>query len=198
MMPHILILAAGGSSRLGQPKQLVKLAGRPALHITVSNAVAVAGHATTVVLGAHARELTYLFEHSAASWVINRGWEEGMASSIRAGIAALPPACDAAMILLGDQIMVSADDLHRLVSAWKGAEGVIAASQYDQQMGVPAIFPSFCFSELGSLRGDQGARSVLERNRDRVVRVSMPTAAIDLDTPEQLAELSQRFNNQKE
>lgn len=193
MLPHILVLAAGASRRLGQPKQLVKLGGRSALHITVTNAVAVARSSVTVVLGAHARDLTYLFERSAASWIINREWEEGMASSIRAGIAALPPACEAAMILLGDQVAVTADDLHRLISAWKGAEGSIAASQYSQTTAVPAIFPSFCFSELASLRGDQGARAVIARNADRVVRVPMPNAALDLDTPEQLDALTRRF-----
>lgn len=193
MVPHILVLAAGASRRLGQPKQLVKLGGRSALHITVTNAVAVARSSVTVVLGAHARDLTYLFERSAASWIINREWEEGMASSIRAGIAALPPACEAAMILLGDQVAVTADDLHRLISAWKGAEGSIAASQYSQMTAVPAIFPSFCFSELASLRGDQGARAVIAGNADRVVRVPMPNAALDLDTPEQLGELTRRF-----
>jgi molybdenum cofactor cytidylyltransferase len=196
-MPHILVLAAGASRRLGQPKQLVKLGGRSALHITVSNAVAVAGHAVTVVLGAHARELSHLFQHSPVSWTINREWQQGMGSSIRVGIAALPPACEAVMILLGDQVAVSADDLRRLIAAWKGAEGVIAASQYDQTIGVPAIFPSFCFNELGVLQGDQGARAVLERHRDRIVKVPMASAAVDLDTPEQLAELTKRFENKE-
>ncbi len=197
MIPQILILAAGSSSRLGQPKQLVKLGGRPALHITISNAVGVAGHAVTVLLGAQAREMTYLLERSPASWVINRSWEEGMASSIRAGVAALPSGSEAALILLGDQVAVTSDDLKRLISAWNGADAVIAASQYERHVGVPAVFPAFCFPELASLRGDQGARSVLERNRDRVIRVPMPNAAIDLDTPEQLAALTGRFNNEE-
>jgi molybdenum cofactor cytidylyltransferase len=198
MLPHILVLAAGASRRLGQPKQLVTLGGRTALHIAVSNAVAVAGPAVTVVLGAYARDLTYLFERSPASWIINRAWEEGMASSIRAGVAALPPACEAAMILLGDQVAITRDDLQRLIGAWRGTEGLIAASQYAHKTGVPAIFPASCFSELAALRGDQGARAVLERNRDRLVRVPLPNAALDLDTPEQLAELSKRFGNEKD
>lgn len=191
---HVLILAAGASTRLGQPKQLVKLGGRPALHIVVSNAVSLAGHGVTVVIGAHAREMTHLLAHSPASVIVNRHWEEGMGSSLRFGVAALPPACDAVLVLLGDQVGVTADDLKRLASAWKGEESMIAASVYDQHVGVPAIFPRLCFSELMDVRGDHGARSVLERNSYRLVRVPMPNAAIDLDTPEDLAALTERFN----
>lgn len=193
---HILVLAAGASRRLGQPKQLVKLAGRPALHGVVANAVALAGSAVTVVIGAHASELTRLLAHSSASVVVNRQWEEGMASSIRRGLAALPSTCDAVLILLGDQVAVTADDLKRLAGAWKEQDGVIATATYDRHVGVPAIFPRMCFSELAELRGDQGARKLLERHSYWLVRVPMPNAAIDLDTPEDLAALTQKSTKQ--
>jgi molybdenum cofactor cytidylyltransferase len=191
---HVVILAAGGSARLGQPKQLVQLGGRPALHIVVTTAMAIAGPAVTVVVGAHARELTYLLSHTAASFVVNRHWEEGMGSSLRCGVNSLPGTCDAALILLGDQVAVTTDDLKRLVSAWKGSGETVAAATYSRHVGVPAIFPRSCFPDLLELRGDQGARAVIERNQDRLVRVPMPNAAVDLDTPEQLAELTQRFS----
>ena len=190
---HILILAAGASTRLGQPKQLVRLGGRPALHIVVSNAVAVAGHAVTVVAGAHVRDMTYLLNQTPASVVVNRHWEEGMGSSLRFGVSSLPPACEAVLVLLGDQVAVTADDLRRLIGAWKGQEEVLAAAVYDRHEGVPAIFPRICFPELSALRGDQGARSVIQRNQFRLVRVPMPNAAIDLDTPEDLAAITERF-----
>jgi len=198
MSLHILVLAAGASTRLGQPKQLVKLGGRPALHRVVSNAVAIAGHSVTVVIGAYARDMTHLLGHSPASVIVNREWEEGMASSIRRGLAALPAACDAVMVLLGDQVAVTGDDLKRLVSAWKEQDSVIATATYERHVGVPAIFPRVCFSELAELRGDHGARLVLERNSYRLVRVPMPNAAIDLDTPEDLAALTERFRPTKE
>ena len=198
MTLHILVLAAGASTRLGQPKQLVKLGGRPALHRVVSNAVAIAGHAVTVVIGAHARDLTHLLGHSPASVILNRDWEEGMASSIRRGMTALPAGCEAVMILLGDQVAVTVDDLKRLVSAWKEQDSVIATATYERHVGVPAIFPRICFSELTELRGDTGARMVLERNSYRLVRVPMSNAAIDLDTPEDLAALTERFRIEKE
>jgi molybdenum cofactor cytidylyltransferase len=195
---HVLVLAAGASTRLGQPKQLVKLGGRPALHIVVSNAVSLAGHAVTVVVGAHAKDMTHLLAHSPASVIVNRHWQEGMGSSLRFGVASLPPACEAAMILLGDQVAVTADDLRRLASAWKGEESLIATSVYDQHVGVPAIFPRMCFPELADLRGDRGARSVIERNDYRLVRVPMSSAAIDLDTPADLAALTERFRKAEE
>lgn len=190
---HILVLAAGASSRLGQPKQLVHVAGRPLLHSVVSQATAIAGHAVTVVLGAHAMELTRLLQHSGVSTVVNRNWEEGMGSSIRFGIAALPPACDAVLILLCDQVAVTADDLRRLVSAWRGEDSVVAAATYRGTVGVPAIFPRWCFSELTQLRGDTGAKAILDRYRDRLARVAMPNAALDLDTAEDLARVQQSF-----
>jgi molybdenum cofactor cytidylyltransferase len=186
---HILILAAGASTRLGQPKQLVRLDGRPLLHTMVSHAVAVAGHAVTVVVGAHAQELALLLKHSPASVIVNRHWEEGLGASIRCGIAALPPACDAVLIMLADQVGVSSDDLKRLVSAWKGQDSTVVASLYSGTVGVPAIFPRWCFSDLAALRGDVGARRILQRYSDRLTRVPMPNAAMDLDTPEQLEEL---------
>ena len=75
---------------------------------------------------------------------------------------------------------------------------MIAASVYDQHVGVPAIFPRLCFGELAELRGDQGARRVLERNSYRLVRVPLPSAALDLDTPEDLAALSERFKQHEQ
>lgn len=195
---HVLVLAAGASTRLGRPKQLARIGGRPALHGVVASAVALTGHAVTVVIGAHAGEITRLLAHSPASVVVNRQWQEGLASSIRCGLAALPPACEAVLILLGDQVAVTADDLKRLVSAWNEQDNMIAAATYDQHVGVPAIFPRMCFPELTQLRGDQGARRLIERNGDRLVRVAMPNAAVDLDTPQDLAALAGNFDREEE
>lgn len=193
---HVLVLAAGASTRLGQPKQLVRLRGRPALHIVLSNAVAVAGNAVTVVVGANASELSHLLSHSPASAIVNKQWQDGLASSLRCGLASVPAAADAVMVVLGDQVCVTSDDLKRLLAAWKEQANVIAAAAYGQTIGVPAIFPRAFFGELAELRGDQGARRVLMRNPDRLVRVPMPNAAIDLDTPEDLAALSAKLANE--
>jgi molybdenum cofactor cytidylyltransferase len=187
---HAIVLAAGASSRFGSAKQLVRVGGRPLLHTAVARAADVAGTAVTVVLGARAAELTPLLTHSAASVVINRSWREGIASSIRAGVARLPPSCTAVLLLLVDQAAVTGEDLKRLVGAWRRQPEHIVAARYGMTTGVPAIFPRSSFSDLQSLRGDMGARALLQRNPDRVVRVPMPSAALDIDTPEDLLKLS--------
>jgi molybdenum cofactor cytidylyltransferase len=183
---HAVVLAAGPSTRFGSPKQLVRIGGRPLLHAIVGRAVELAGHSVTVVLGAHADELTALLRHTPASVIVNRDWSEGLASSIRAGVGRLPASCDGALILLGDQAAVTTDDLRRLVGAWRRQPEHIAAAQYRGTTGVPAIFPRTSFADLGALRGDHGAQLLIRRNPDRVVRVQMPSAAVDVDTPEDL------------
>lgn len=183
---HAIVLAAGASTRFGSAKQLVRVAGRPLLHTAVARASEVAGSAVTVVLGARAAELTPLLTHSPSTIVINREWREGMASSIRAGVARLPSSCDAVLVMVVDQVAVTTEDLKRLVSAWRRQPEYIVAARYGMTTGVPAIFPRSTFSDLQSLRGDVGARALMQRNPDRVVRVPMPSAAIDIDTPEDL------------
>lgn len=186
---HAIVLAAGSSSRFGSPKQLVRVDGRPLLHAAVSRAVEVAGHAVSVVLGAHAADLAPLLRHSAASIVINRDWNEGMASSIRAGVSRLPGSCGGVMLVLADQAAVTAEDLRRLATTWRRQPDYIVAAQYGATLGAPAIFPAASFRDLAELRGDRGAQALFKRNPDRVIRVPMDSASIDIDTPEDLLRL---------
>lgn len=186
---HAIVLAAGSSSRFGSPKQLVRVDGRPLLHAAVSRAVEVAGHAVSVVLGAHAADLAPLLRHSAASIVINRDWNEGMASSIRAGVSRLPGSCGGVMLVLADQAAVTAEDLRKLATTWRRQPDYIVAAQYGATLGAPAIFPAASFRDLAELRGDRGAQALFKRNPDRVIRVPMDSASIDIDTPEDLLRL---------
>jgi molybdenum cofactor cytidylyltransferase len=183
---HAVVLAAGASTRFGSPKQLVRLSGRPLLHTAVTRAAEVTGNALIVVLGAGAAQLAPLLKHSAGSIVINHYWREGIASSIRAAVARLPATCAGVMLILADQAAVSADDLKRLAGTWRKQPHYIVAALYGGVCGAPAIFPRTSFRELAQLRGDAGARTLLRRNADRIIRVPMPSAALDVDTPEDL------------
>lgn len=189
---HAVVLAAGAATRFGSPKQLVRIAGRPLLHSALARAADVAGSAVTVVLGAHAAELTPLLTHSQALVVINRDWREGMASSIRAGVSRLPATCNAVLLMAVDQAAVTTEDLQRLVGAWRRQPDYIVAARYGMTTGVPAIFPRSVFVNLLALRGDVGARGLLQRNPDRLVRVPMARAAIDIDTPEDLLKIDSK------
>lgn len=192
---HAAILAAGASSRFGSPKLLVRLGGAPVLHQTVAVASSVAGRSVTVVLGAHAREIAPALRQSAASLAVNRDWSEGLASTIRAAVRAVPPRCEALLLLLGDQVAVTADDLRRLHAAWRRHPVLVAAALYGGAPGLPAIFPRWAFTDLLELRGDCDASRVLRRNADRLVRVPMPNAGLSLDTPEDLLLFSAEASN---
>ena len=186
---HVVVLAAGASTRFGSTKQLVRVNGRPLMHSVVSRAVELAGHSVTVVLGAHAGELAPLLKHSPASVSVNREWSEGIASSIREGIAHMPTTTDGVLLMLADQAAVTTEDLRRLAGAWRRNPTAIVTAQYAGTLGVPAIFPRWCFRELNELRGDRGAQALVQRHIDRVVRLPMPSAELDIDRPEDLLAL---------
>ncbi len=188
---HVMVLAAGASSRFGSAKQLVRVNGRPLMLTAVSRAVELAGHSVTVVLGAHAAELAPLLRHSPASVAINREWSEGIASSIREGLTHAPSTADGVLIALADQAAVTTEDLRRLAGLWRRDPTAIVAAQYAGAVGVPAIFPRWCFRELNELRGDRGAQVLLQRHVDRLARLPMPSAELDIDRPEDLLALDE-------
>ena len=186
---HIIVLAAGAATRFGRPKQLAVLDGRPLLMHVVGRALEVAGNAVSVVIGAHAASIAPMLNRCNASVIVNRGWEEGMASSIRLAVQRLPGACDGAMLLLADQLGVTAADLQHLADLWHRQPGSIVAARYGGGLGVPAIFPRALFGELLELRGDRGAQTLLRRYESRLVTMQMPGAAQDVDTPDDLKRL---------
>lgn len=186
---HTIVLAAGESRRFGSPKQLVRFEGQLLVQRVIASAIELSGSAVTVVLGAHAAEIAANLPPSSASIIINRNWQKGIGSSIRAAVTRLPGACDGALIMLADQPLVGQHGLTRLAAAWRRQPRGIIASHYGSVTGVPAIFPRWCFSDLATLHGDQGARVLIRRYVDHVVRLAHPEAAVDIDYPEDLLEL---------
>ena len=183
---HAAVLAAGAGTRFGDVKQLVRLRGEPVLLELATAAACVAGQSVTVVVGAHSRVIAPALRQRAVSIAVNRGWEEGIASSVRVAVHSAPPASTALLLMLADQVAVTADDLRRLHASWKRHPVLIAAALYQGAPGLPAIFPRWAYTDLLALRGDRDPRTVLRRNIDRVVRVPMSNAGVDLDTPDDL------------
>jgi molybdenum cofactor cytidylyltransferase len=186
---HAAILAAGPATRFGDVKQLVRLRGEPVLHELAANAAFLAGQSVTVVIGAHARLIAPALRQRGVSFALNRGWEEGIASSIRTAVHSAPPASTALLLMLADQVAVTADDLRHLHASWRRHPVLIAAALHGGAPGLPAIFPRWAYTDLLALRGDCDPRLALRRNIDRVVRVPMSNAGIDLDTPDDFLRL---------
>ena len=186
---HCIVLAAGGSRRFGSPKQLARVDGKSLLQTTIGHATDSLGAAVTVVLGAHAAEIVETLPPTSASVLINRNWEEGIASSIRAGVGGLPGACNGVMLALADQPLVGSQTFQRLIAAWRRLPRQIIASQFASTTGLPAIFPRWCFADLSGLRGDQNAQVVIRRYANHVVRLTHPEAQVDINYPEDLLEI---------
>jgi molybdenum cofactor cytidylyltransferase len=185
---HVVVLAAGASTRFGATKQLVRVGGRPLMHIIVSRAVELAGHSVTVVLGAHAAELAPLLNTAR----LGRG-EPGLVRRHRQFHSRRHRALRQPRLTASDRARRPGRGHHRGSAAARGR--VAAQSQFHcrravrRRVGVPAIFPRWCFRELNELRGDRGAQSLLQRHVDRLVRLAMPSAELDIDRPEDLLTL---------
>jgi molybdenum cofactor cytidylyltransferase len=188
-----IVLAAGSSSRLGQPKQLVRHQGQSLLCRTASLALASGASPVIVVLGNSAAQLRPELAGLPVSIVENSDWPTGMAGSLRCGLAQLlrqAPEIPAALLMVCDQPHLQATHLCRLWQQYQASNQVVAARQADGQPGVPAIFPARCFPRLAALQGDQGARALLRQlPPSELHTLSMPEAVADLDTPADLARL---------
>jgi molybdenum cofactor cytidylyltransferase len=182
-----LILAAGQSSRLGQPKQLVQLGEHTLLRQTVLLALKAGAFPVFVVLAPPTAEACRATLHGLSVVLIeNPQPQEGMGSSLRVGMQALAqhtPHAQRVLLLVSDQPRLRLDNVQALLQAG----GTVAAAEYSGRCGVPAVFARQHFAALAAVTGDQGARSVLKLLP--VTAVPMPEAAVDLDTPEDLAAL---------
>ncbi len=185
----IIVLAAGESRRFGSPKQLVEIYGETMLNSVIHNAVSGNFH-TTVVLGAHADKISKSIKEKKAAVFINESWESGMGSSISKGLAFavnIKPNLEATIFLLCDQPLVTLATVEKLIMAQKASGSDIVASQYEDSLGVPALFTRRLFPELVVLNGNIGAKSVIDKyENSSVARVFAPENAFDIDTPEDL------------
>lgn len=178
---YAVILAAGASSRMGRPKQLLVWQERPLLEHAIINAQAVLPGRVLVVLGANAETIGAGVNLHGSTAIINPHWAEGMAASIRAGVRALPAGAAGVLLLLCDQPLIAVQHLELLLKAWQARPDCIAAGAYKQTVGAPALFPAPLFPELLKLSGDRGAKALFMRYPEKVLKIPLPEAEIDFD-----------------
>ena len=186
-----VILAAGGSSRLGRPKQLLRRRSRPLLLATVLAARSAGCTPIAVVLGAEALRLRSLLANQGRGVriIYNAAWREGMGSSVRAALPAVRRRAGSTLFLVVDQPLVGARELARLVRAWRRQPRVPLAACYEGRAGVPAIMPNYRLKEISTLHEDAGLRTVLRAGAGPVRLYPLPEAAFDVDTPDDWARL---------
>ena len=181
----VIILAAGQSSRLGEPKQLLKYQNKTLLQHAIDAAKQTSIEPIIVVLGSNADPILRKIETSAIHIVKNDNWQSGMASTIRCGIQALQTldsAIEAAILMVCDQPFVTRDLLSSLIKKQEETDKPIIASQYGDTIGTPALFSKQFFAQLMDLSGDTGAKKIMMQHSDLVDTVSFPQGGIDIDT----------------
>lgn len=189
----LLLLAAGASTRMGQPKQLLPYHGRTLLRHAAETAVVSGCAPILMVTGALHEELLPEIAGLPIQPVHNAEWETGMASSIRAGLTALAGTQPAAvLIMLTDQPLVTPALLQQLVRQQQQTQAPAVVAAYGDTLGVPAVFAPVLLPKLLQLQGQQGAGRLIASLGAAVGQVPFPAGVFDVDTPEQYTALLQK------
>jgi molybdenum cofactor cytidylyltransferase len=201
MPPHpknrvgAVILAAGESSRFGQPKQLLPFRSKTLVRTVIDAAREAGCSPVVVVIGSNAEKVQQELAHTNVVKIQNKNWQRGIGSSIRTGVQTLiheVPDVEATLLLVCDQPAVNAPFIERLIATREATKKNIVGSSYADTVGVPAIFDRSFFKELLSLGDESGAKSIILRNREHVAQFPFPEGALDVDTLEDWQKLSDR------
>ncbi|MBO9613650.1 MAG: nucleotidyltransferase family protein [Dyadobacter sp.] len=190
-MPHeeygIVILAAGNSSRLGEPKQLLSFRGKSLIRHVAEAAVEVVGSNAIVVTGSNPEWIEQALEGLPCQFAFNANWQEGMSASIKTGINALQshvPHVKASILAVSDQPFVTVETFRALIQVFEETTKGIVASQYSDSLGTPALFAASYFPALLQLTGAEGAKKLFKRYPDEVSVYPFPQGSVDIDTQE--------------
>lgn len=181
-----IILAAGGSGRFGQPKQLLSWQGESLVRRAVRSASEAGCFHLTVVAGEARDRIENELGGTSAVIVENPEWRRGLGTSIRCGLRHLlasRPELDAIVVLTCDQLFVDGNVISSLIAQGENSGKPIVASSYAGTLGIPALFDRACFEALLALPDDSGAKSLIESRSAEVAQVEFEKGAIDIDTP---------------
>jgi molybdenum cofactor cytidylyltransferase len=179
-----IVLAAGLGSRMGRNKMLIQLDGRSVVRRAVETAVAAGLSPILVVMGHEQERVEAELSGLAFSKIVNADYAQGMNTSLRAGIAAVPHDCAAALLMLADMPLVDARMLGDLCEAFRSQQAPLVVSTYDQVVAPPIVYGRALFAELLALRAEDCGKRVVKAHRDEALELAWPTSALtDLDLP---------------
>ena len=195
MKTGIILLAAGSSSRLGRAKQLIEFQGKTLIQKAIDEANKSQANCLVVVLGANAELIQTGFDSSSTPFIVNPDWQQGMSSSMQAGLRFLmeKEVIDQVLLMLCDQPFVDASLLDELITAKETSGKGIVAAAYSNTLGVPALFDRRYFEELVQLTGSEGAKKVIFNHQAEVHALDFPLGAVDLDTEEDVSQFLIRY-----
>jgi molybdenum cofactor cytidylyltransferase len=180
-----IVLAAGGSARMGRNKLLFPLSGETVLRRAVRRATAAGFEPVVVVLGHEADRTQAELNGLACRTVVNPDWEQGINRSLRTGLAALPAETSAAAVMLADMPLVTTEMLRTLVERWRDGTAPLVISDYEGVNAPPMLYGRPLFPELLAMEGEGCGKQVVRRHREEAASVAWPAAALaDLDLPE--------------
>ena len=193
---QIVVLAAGFSSRLGQPKVLGRVHAVSMLRRTLKVASSLGAHPIIVVVPRNAARYRIEARGMKVRWVVNSQRAQGLSSSVRRGVAAARYA-PAVLVLPADLIDLNNRDLFRLARRWQSAPRRLAARRINSSGATPAILPRWLYPRALKLVGDVGLRELIKQlPADSRTLVDMPSAAADVDTLQDLKDARRRFRAQ--
>ncbi len=199
MNTAIIILAAGASSRMGAPKQLLLVDGKTLIKRICETAMDTPCHPIVTVLGANRNLIRKETDRMPITIIDNPQWENGMSSSIKMGLAGAymtEKAIEAAIFLTVDMPYVNAELINKMIEKAESDEKVeIVACKYDSQMGIPVLFKRTLFTDLLELTGDEGAKKVVMKNKDKTAFIDFPEGKLDLDTIDEYRNFVSNYNS---
>ena len=186
---ELLIMAAGASRRLGQPKQLVNYKGNSLIRRITKEAIKADIGNVTVVIGANNDAVKSEIQDLNAEIFLNNEWEEGLGASIRNGLSHVlkkNPVTQAILLMMVDQPFVESEHLQKLANAYDPTRPMIVASAYSSTFGVPVLFDKTYFKEILQLKGDEGGKKVFVKYIRQIVEIPFTEGSIDIDEKEDL------------
>lgn len=184
----IVVLAAGASKRMGEPKQLLKWGGSTLITHTIQTALKLNSDTIYVVLGANFKLIKNSITHFPITILNNKNWEQGLGESIAFAAKHIQKSShkpEAILFVLADQPFINVSYLKSMISSFsKEKKQIIASSYQNRKFGVPALFDSYYLDDLSDLKGDFGARHFMQKNESFIKALIPPVKNVDLDFKE--------------